>query len=92
MTITASYSQAQLSSAYSPESSEAIGFNKAECLKILGLSSEPTSNEIDQAYKRLVADIKPGGSSKHSRVSQAMRLLAEVETAYLSLRSTRNYS
>ncbi len=58
---------------------------RSQCLRILGLVGEPTQDDIQSAYRGLVADMTPGKNADHSRVSLANTLLAEVELAYEEL-------
>lgn len=57
-------------------------------LQVLGLAPDATWDEIRTAHRRLVADLTPGPDANHRNVALANRLLAEVNRAFDSLRSS----
>ena len=59
---------------------------QAAHLRVLGLEPGAKWAAIERAYQQLVADLTPGPSASHRNVELAESMLAEVETAYRSLR------
>ncbi len=59
----------------------------AEHLRALGLSADATWPQVDEAHRRLVADLTPGPGASHRKVELAEQFLAEVNQAYSALRT-----
>lgn len=56
-------------------------------LRVLGLRTKASWEEIRDAHARLVADLTPGPDASHGNVALARELLNEVNLAFDSLRS-----
>lgn len=56
-------------------------------LRALGLTSHATWAQVDEAHRRLVADLTPGPGASHQNVELAEQFLAEVNQAYSALRA-----
>ncbi len=55
-------------------------------LRILGLSSSASWDDITRAHARLVSDLTPGPGAAHRNVHLALSMLDDVNRAFDSLR------